>query len=140
MNQILVQCVFSDAEREWLRKIVETVERMVSDKGATGIAAEAMKHYTYCMLEIFGTDQHVGPPGYERETLSDLVLYYKKCLTFTLIDLNQHRQEELLKPALTIAYDALELYWEAPGRSPPVRRPSPCLRISILPARLSAVA
>lgn len=56
-NQILVHLVFSEEERSWLARLCARVGEMVRGASLNEHEAESLRHWTYCMLEIYLADR-----------------------------------------------------------------------------------
>lgn len=126
-NQVLVFSVYSQNDREWLKRIIDRVSDSVSETGATGLKAELLKHYVLCLLEIFLSDDLldkpkievfgrdiVPPAGIDADTLHRVLKYYKDFFSDVVIESGELAHKESLIPAQEIARDLLEHFCDAP--------------------------
>ncbi|MCQ8129473.1 hypothetical protein [Methylomonas rivi] len=130
-NQVLVFSVYSQTDREWLKRIVDYVSHSVSETGAVGSEAEYMKHCVLCLLEIFLADdmekfkeklrtldldiagEH--PAGIEADTAHRIDEHRRNFFAGYVIAVGRMAHGESINLAAEIAISLQEQFCDAPA-------------------------
>jgi hypothetical protein len=127
-NQVLVFSVYSQTDREWLKRIVDRISHSVSETGATGLEAEYLKHCVLCFLELFLADDIDKfreldinaelpelPAEKDRNAWNQLKEYQRDYFTAFVLAVNEQAHGKSITLAGDIATGLQEQFLNAPA-------------------------
>lgn len=130
-NQVLVFSIYSQNDREWLKRIVDRVSYSVSETRATGLEAEYLKHCVLCLLEIILADDmekfkeklntlglditREYPEGIDADTVHRINNYRRDFFTSYVIAAGRMAHGESINLAAEIAIGLQEQFHDAPA-------------------------
>lgn len=134
-DQALVRCAYGVADRGWMLRLLERLKSAVASTGATGKAAECIKHTVLCLMEVALQDSmkdvlvtysETLPGGFDPTLLQlpegiDPVVYdrvhsfQRDFFMGAVLGIGQKARTVDLNVATTIAYELIPEFRTAPA-------------------------